>query len=121
MSTPFERRRDVGYRRDTLWTAAMVHRVSGVGLALFLPLHFLVLGLALQGEAQLDGFLRWTEAPAVKLAEAVLVFLLAVHLIGGVRVMVIETLGWRPGSKRIATAGMTLAAAIAAAFLLRLI
>ena len=38
------------YRRDALWLAAMVHRISGVLLALFLPLHFLALGLAIEGE-----------------------------------------------------------------------
>ena len=38
---------NTAYRSDRLWLAAMVHRVSGVLLAAFLPLHFLVLGLAI--------------------------------------------------------------------------
>ena len=45
-------------RRRLLWLAAMVHRVSGIGLACFLPLHFYVLGMAIDGEARLDTFLR---------------------------------------------------------------
>ncbi len=57
--------------------AALVHRLSGLALAIFLPLHFLTLGLAIDGEAQLDGFLRWSDQPLVKLAESGLVFLLA--------------------------------------------
>jgi fumarate reductase subunit D len=34
-------------RASVLWLAALVHRLSGLALALFLPLHFLTLGLAL--------------------------------------------------------------------------
>jgi fumarate reductase subunit D len=94
------------YRRDLLWVAAMLHRVSGLLLALFLPAHFLVLGLALQQEARLDGFLRWTDQPLVKLAEAVLVGLLAVHLLGGLRVLAVEGLTYRDRQKRLAIAAL---------------
>lgn len=106
-----------GYRRDGLWRAAMLHRLSGVLLAAFLPLHFLVLGLALSGEARLDGFLRWTDHPLVKLAETVLVLLLAVHLLGGLRVLLIEALPWRPGQKRMAAMALAGAIGIASFFL----
>lgn len=111
--------RNAAYRRDILWAAALVHRLSGVALACFLPLHFLALGLALRGEAQLDGFLMWTARPIVKLAEVGLVLLLALHLIGGIRVLVIENLPWREGQKRIASAAAIAAVAIAGAFLVR--
>ena len=77
-----------------LW-AFLLHRRSGVGLALFLPVHFAVLGLAIEGEARLDGFLRWTERPSVLLAEAVLVGLLALHLAGGLRLLALGFLPWR--------------------------
>ena len=116
-----ERRREAAYRRDTLWLAAMIHRLSGIGLALFLPFHFLALGLALEGEAKLDGFLRWADQPVFKLAETGLVFLLAVHLLGGLRVMAIENLPWRPGQKSMATWAAAIAAALAVLFLLRII
>ncbi len=106
------------YRRDRLWLAAMVHRISGVMLACFLPVHFLVLGLAIQGEAKLDGVLTWTQSPLVKLAETGLVALLAVHLLGGLRVLVIEHMPWRDGQKRLATWALSIAAAVAAVFLL---
>ena len=59
--------------------------MSGLALALFLPAHFLALGTAIDGEAKLEGFLRWTEQPLVKLAEWILVMLLAAHLAGGLR------------------------------------
>jgi fumarate reductase subunit D len=109
------------YRGDRLWLAAMIHRVSGVLLAVFLPLHFLVLGLALKSEAELDGFLAWTKSPLVKLAEIGLVLLLAVHLLGGIRVLVIENMPWREGQKQFATLAVGGAVAIAAVFLVALL
>ena len=107
------------YRHDALWVAAMVHRVSGVLLACFLPAHFWVLGLAIRGEAELDGFLKWTQNPLVKIAEAGLVALLTVHLLGGLRVLVIENMPWRDGQKQMATWVVAIAVVVAAVFLLR--
>ena len=113
------RQRTTAHRHSALWIAAMVHRISGVALACFLPLHFLTLGLAIDGEARLDGFLKWTANPAVKLAETALVFLLAVHMLGGIRVLVIENLPWREGQKQIATAALVVAGLAALVFLAR--
>src|ERR1700739_5151478 len=97
----------------------MVHRLSVLGLAIFLPLHFLAPGLAINGEARLDSFLRWSEQPAVKLAETGLVFLLAVHLLGGLRVLVIENFAWRDGPKQLATIAAAVSAVVAFIFLAR--
>ena len=105
------------HRRSGLWLAALVHRLSGLALACFLPLHFLALGLAIDGEARLDGFLKWTANPAVKLAETILIFLLAVHMLGGIRVLVLETLPWRDGQKAFAVAALAAALVVAIAFL----
>ena len=107
-------------RRNALWFAAMLHRLSGIGLALFLPVHFLVLALSLQGAAKLDIFLKWTDAPLVKLAEAGLVFLLAVHFLGGLRILFYENFDWRVNQIRIATAAGGAAAMVAFAFLIRI-
>ncbi len=82
-------------RRHPGYAAFLAHRVSGVLLAVFLPAHFLVLGLALENAAALDGFLTWTEAPLVKLAEWGLVLLLTVHLAAGLRLLALELLPWR--------------------------
>lgn len=109
--------RSPAYRRDILWIAALVHRISGVLLACFLPLHFLALGLAIQGEARLDGFLKWTDNPIVKLAETGLLFLLAVHLLGGLRLLAMENLSWRDNQKRIALFAAGLAFICAFVFL----
>src|SRR5215468_12750922 len=107
------------HRRSGLWIAAMVHRLSGLALACFLPLHFLALGLAIDGEARLDGFLKWTANPTVKVAETGLVFLLAVHMLGGIRVLVIENLPWRPVQKEVVTAALIAAGLAAILFLTR--
>jgi succinate dehydrogenase subunit D len=119
MSSLSQRLHTAGHRRDLFWVAAMAHRVSGLLLACFLPIHFLVLGLALQQTATLDSFLKWTDLPAVKVAEAGLVFLLTVHLLSGIRVLLIENLTWRPGQKQLATAAIGGAGVIALVFLLR--
>jgi succinate dehydrogenase subunit D len=103
-------------QRDFAWYAALVHRISGVLLACFLPLHFLALALALNGETKLDGFLRWTEQPLVQAAEAVLVFLLTVHLLGGLRVLLVEFLSWRAGRKETITVALAAAALVALGF-----
>jgi fumarate reductase subunit D len=105
------------HRSHALWLAFLVHRLSGLALAIFLPFHFLVLGLALNNEAQLDGFLRWTEQPLVKLSEAVLVGLLAIHMLGGLRLLALENLGWFGGQRRWAWLALIVAALVAFAFL----
>lgn len=106
------------YRRDLLWVAALVHRVSGVLLAVFLPLHFLVLGLAIDREARLDGFLSWSEQAPVKLAEAVLVALLAVHLLGGLRLLAVDMMSRRGDQKSQAAMALVVAVVTGLAFLL---
>jgi len=95
---------------------AHVHRVSGIALALFLPLHFWALGNALQ----LDSFLAWTEQPLVKAGEWAIVVALAAHLGGGLRVLAIEFLDWHEWQKSLAAiaAATTLAVGLALALAL---
>lgn len=76
------------------WWAFLTHRVSGLLLGLFLPMHFWALGTALDGSAALDRFLRFADQPLVQLAEWGLVVLLALHLTGGVRLLLIEFGPW---------------------------
>ena len=112
---------DFRARNHPAYWAFIVHRGSGVLLALFLPLHFWALGQALHGAAALDGFLRWTEQPLVKFAETGLVLLLAAHMAGGVRLLMLEFLEWREWQKTLlaAAAGVSLVAGLA--FLLNLV
>ena len=107
----------LAHRANALWLAALVHRLSGLALAIFLPLHFLTLGLAIEGEARLESFLRWSDRPVVKLAETILVFLLAIHMLGGLRLLMLENLAWLDGQKRIALLAAAASMILAFAFL----
>ena len=106
---------DFRARNHPAYWAFIVHRASGLLLALFLPFHFWALGQALQGAPALDGFLRWTEQPLVKFAEIGLVLLLAAHLTGGVRLLMLEFLAWRDWQKTLLAlaAGASLVAGLA--------
>ena len=81
-------------RSHKSYIAFVGHRISGLLLALFLPVHFLVLGLALEGADPLNRFLAFSELPWVKAAEWGLVVLLSVHLLFGLRVLMLELTDW---------------------------
>ena len=109
------------HRNHPLWFAFLLHRLSGIGLALFLPAHFYMLDLALKDTADFDRALRWTEHPLVKLAEVGLVFLLAIHLFGGLRLLAVEFLPWNPRQKTFAATAAAVSFVVACGFLLRAI
>jgi fumarate reductase subunit D len=108
-------------RAHPLWLAHILHRLSGLGLALFLPLHFWVLALALTNPARLDGLLQLTDAGVAKMAEVCLVFLLAVHMFGGLRLMAMEWLPWTPPQKTLAASATAMSFLIAGLFFLKAI
>jgi fumarate reductase subunit D len=114
-------RNDARARQHPAYWAFVVHRVSGVLLTLFLPLHFWALAQALQGEARLQSFLRWTDQPIVKAAEVVLVVLLAAHMSGGTRLLLIEFVTWRDWHKTLLAAAGGVTVAVGLAFLLNLV
>jgi len=109
------------HRSHPLWYAFILHRISGVVLALFLPAHFYILALALTAPEHLDGFFQWTETAAVKLAEFSLVFLLALHMFGGLRLMALEWLPWSDRQKTLAAGAAAISLLISGIFLLRAI
>ena len=84
------RRNDRRARAHPAYWAFLMHRLSGLALAAFLPMHFWALGQALRGAAALDVFLRLTDNGLFKFAEWGLVMLLALHMMGGVRLLLIE-------------------------------
>ncbi len=102
------------HRDHPNYWAFVVHRLSGVLLALFLPVHFQVLYLGIKNAERFDAFLSWTHMPLVKAAETVLIFLLAAHLTGGLRLLAVEFLPWREGQKTTVsiTAGISLIIAL---------
>ncbi len=96
------------------YVAFVVHRVSGVGLSIFLPLHFYVLGLAIE-ESALDEALVWTDKFLVKFMEIGLLGLLGLHMAGGIRILVLD---FRSDEARnVKWLQMTAAAGAALAFL----
>jgi fumarate reductase subunit D len=115
--------RTIDYRarmHPSYWAFA-IHRVSGLALALFLPLHFWALGLALQGETALDSFLSVTDNAVFKIGEWTLVVLLAAHLVGGVRLLLIEFAPWSGPRKDLIAWAMGCAVAAGLAFALALV
>jgi fumarate reductase subunit D len=103
-------------RQHSSYWAFVVHRVSGIALAAFLPLHFWTLGNALQ----LEGFLQWTQQPLVKLGEWLIVVALAAHLGGGLRVLALEFLPWRNWQKSLTAAAAALIVGVGLALALAL-
>ena len=101
-------------RQHPSYWAFLVHRVSGIALALFLPLHFWTLSDAVQGS------LEWTDQPLVKLGEWLIVVALDAHLGGGLRVLALEFLPWREWQKALAAGAAALALAVGLALALAL-
>ena len=103
-------------KQQSSYWVFVLHRVSGIALALFLPLHFWALGDALQ----LDAFLAWTEQPLVKLSEWAIVLALGAHLGGGLRVLALEFLPWRDWQRSLTAVAAAMTIAVGLAFALAL-
>lgn len=108
-------------RAHPLWLAYILHRLSGLALALFLPLHFWVMAMTLTNPTRFDGFIAITEISVVKLAEFGLVFLLAVHMFGGLRLMAMEWLPWSGPQKTLAAGAAAVSFLIATLFFMQAI
>jgi fumarate reductase subunit D len=98
--------------------AALLHRLSGIALALFLPFHFIALATVLNGADALDSFLSLTNDPFVKLTETGLVGALALHMALGLRILAIEFLGVRERTGTAVSACIGVAFAFGLSFLL---
>ncbi len=105
------------HRQPGFW-AALIHRLSGLALAVFIPLHFLALGTALAGATRFQSFFEATNTPLVKLAEFGIVVALAAHLTLGLRVLAIEFAGVRERTAVAVSACLAGAAAVGLVFLL---
>lgn len=82
------------HRNHKAYWAFLGHRISGLALAIFLPFHFYVLGLALGGADSLDRFLAIGENQWVKAAEWGLISLLTLHFCFGLRLLFLEFFAW---------------------------
>ncbi len=101
--------------RQRGFVAAMLHRLSGIALAIFLPIHFLALATALNGAKSLDAFLAVTRQPVVACAGAGIVVALAIHMTLGLRVLAIEFFDFR--EKTLVPLSLCTAAVLAVGFI----
>ena len=106
---------------EPLWYAFLLHRLSGLVLAVFLPIHFYVLSLALIAPVRFDKFIQLVDNPLVNFAESGLVFLLALHFFGGLRLLALEFLPWSSRQKTFAAVVLALSFLVACLFLMRAI
>jgi len=85
------------YRAKThlSYFAYVCHRFSGLLLACFIPLHFLMLAQSLRGVEGFQKSLTLMDLWVFKFGEWALVILLAVHLAGGIRLLMIEFGSWK--------------------------
>ena len=93
------RSNDFRSRNHPAYWAFLVHRLSGLVLGLFLPVHFWALSRAIHGAAALDGFLKLTDNAFFKFSEWGVVVLLSLHMMGGIRLLLIE-FGGQPGLRK---------------------
>lgn len=104
--------------RQAGFFAALIHRLAGVALALFLPIHFLALGTALKGADAFESFFQATSMPLIKLTEGGIVVALALHLALGLRVLAIEFMPVRERTRVTVSACLAVAFAVGVLFLL---
>ena len=101
--------------------AAIVHRLAGIALAVFLPIHFWTLSSALDGADFLDRFIKVTNTPLIKFAEGGIVVALALHMALGLRVLAIEFLPGRERTRMAISICLAAAFAVGALFLLNVV
>ena len=103
------------------FVAAMLHRLSGIALAIFLPLHFLALATALNGADALDSFLRLTHQPLIALLEWCIVVALATHMTLGLRVLAVEFFDFRETTLAALSACLAAVVAVGLIFIFNLV
>jgi fumarate reductase subunit D len=103
------------------FVAALFHRLAGIALATFLPIHVYVLSAAINGADALDSFLQVTAHPLLKLSEGAIVVALALHMALGLRVLAIEFLPLRERTRVAVSACLAAALAVGLLFLLNVV
>lgn len=82
-------------RNHKAYWAFLGHRISGLALGVFLPIHFYVLGMAIEDTTRLSEFIQLADMPAFKFGEWGLVIFLSIHMSFGLRLLVMELFSWR--------------------------
>ncbi len=97
-STASQNSRFQWYRVRTGMFAWMAHRLSGVALVLYLVVH--VWGLrALTDRAAFNELIAGYHAPIFKIGEFLLLAAVVYHALNGLRIVLIDFLGWSPKQK----------------------
>lgn len=88
------------YRIRTGMFAWMMHRLTGVGLVVYLIIH--VWGLkSLSDPAAFNALIAKYHAPIYKVGEFGLLAAVVYHAINGLRIVLIDFLGWSPKQKKL--------------------
>ncbi|WP_022836671.1 succinate dehydrogenase, cytochrome b556 subunit [Salisaeta longa] len=88
------------YRIRTGMFAWMAHRLSGVALVVYLVIH--IWGLkALTNEATFNELIASYHAPIFKVGEFLLLAAVVYHAMNGLRIVLIDFMGWSPNQKRL--------------------
>ncbi len=107
--------------KQPAFLAALVHRLAGIALAVFLPVHFYVLSAALNGADALDSFLKVTAQPLLKLSEGAIVVALALHMALGLRVLAVEFIPVRERTRVVVSICAAAGFAVGLIFLLNVV
>lgn len=88
------------YRVRTGMFAWIMHRLTGIGLVVYLVLH--VWGLrAMTSRAAYNDLIAKYHAPIYKVGEFLLLIAVVYHAMNGLRIVLIDFLGWSPEQKRL--------------------
>ena len=88
------------YRLRTGMTAWILHRLSGLAILLYLVLHVWGLKAVTDREAY-NALITGYHAPLFKLGEFMLLAAVVYHALNGLRIVLIDFLGWSPKQKRL--------------------
>jgi succinate dehydrogenase / fumarate reductase cytochrome b subunit len=88
------------YRIRTGMFAWMMHRLTGVGLVVYLVIH--IWGLtALTDPETFNTLIAKYHSPLFKVGEFALLVAVAYHAMNGLRIVLIDLLGWSPKQKKL--------------------
>lgn len=80
------------YKVKTGMLAWIFHRISGIALAFYLPLHIYATS-SLQDPEQFDKVMAFLNLPIFKLAEIALLGAVIYHSLNGIRILIIDWFG----------------------------
>jgi len=76
-----------------------VHRISGIGLSVYLLMHTYVLSAAISGPESFSGRMKTVQNPFFAVLEVLLIAGVFLHMLNGVRITVTDFFGWSKAHK----------------------